>query len=113
MDIGKIKFKELKLNPRILSDDIISPIQYFPLLKIKIDLEAVAYISNAYFDKIHYRICFEISFRSDIPDKSSPEIFGWSFFIGSNDDHNKERYVRLVQIQIDEFVELWEKFKTQ
>jgi hypothetical protein len=126
------------IKPRMLSDTIVSPIQYFPFINIKIDLESISHIiypsENVYIYSGGLgggdtpKIGFTIYFRSDIPieNKTSSKFSrSWRIpgeSVESDDDdtkfdltwsYNVPHYRKLLVERVDEISALWEKVKLQ
>jgi hypothetical protein len=136
-NIDKLLFP--MIEPRMMSDTIISPIQYFPFMGTKIDLESISHIiypsEDVYLHKGSFghgrapSIGFSIYFRSDIPMENNNgtklsrtwDIPGTPpagkitdrYKLGSKWEYDTPRYRDRLVERLDELSVLWEKVKLQ
>lgn len=126
------------IEPRMMSKDIISPIQYFPFIGTKIDLEAIShviyppehvYLYSGGFGRDAPTIGFSIYFRSDIPmeNKNGTKLSrSWDIPPRLSEPKDGEenkfdrkyeydvpRYRESLVERLDELSNMWEKVKLQ
>lgn len=104
--------------PRMLSDSIISPVQYISFLERTIDMESILSIGNAQMGshRSNMVVEFQIDFKHESRmNRVNTKWFNWGAtnYSLEKDLSFREDSLELLQQRIDSLIDIWEKVKVQ